>query len=49
MITVISIITSIISLYYTFQTKKRYEKVALKLGGGMDFSELLKDYISKVD
>ena len=48
-ITVISIITSIISLYYTFQTKKRYEKVALKLGGGMDFSELLKDYISKVD
>ena len=48
-ITIISIICSIVSLYYTFQTKKRYERVALKLGGGMDFSELLKDYTVKVE
>lgn len=45
----VSILTSTISLYYTFKTKKRYEKVALKLGGGMDVSEIFKEYIQKVN
>ena len=46
---IISILISLICLKYTFQTKKRYEKVAMKLGNGTDISEILKDYIKKVN
>lgn len=45
----ISFIFSIISIYFTFKTKKRYEKIALKLGNGEDIADILKNYISKVD
>ena len=46
---VISAIISIISFCYTMKTKRRYEKIALKLGNGEDISELIKDYIAKVN
>lgn len=48
-IIIISFIISIISLYYTLKTKKRYEKIAMKLGNGEDITEIIKDYISKVN
>lgn len=46
---IISIVISLICLKFTFQTKKRYEKVAMKLGNGVDISEILKEYIKKVN
>ena len=48
-ISAISIIIATISIYYTIKTKRRYEKLAMKLGKGENISDILKDYISKVD
>ena len=48
-ISAISIIIATISIYYTIKTKRRYEKLAMKLGKGENISGILKDYISKVD
>ena len=48
-ISIISIIIGSISLHYTLKTKKRYEKIAMKLGNGEDISHILKEYIQKVE
>lgn len=40
---------SICSFYYTFKTKKRYEKIALKLGNGEDITHILKEYTESVE
>ena len=48
MISVFSIIISIISFYYTIKTKRRYEKIALKLGNGQNITDILSKYISEV-
>ena len=44
-----SLLLSLISFYYTFKTKRRYEKIALKLGNNTDISVMLNDYIKKVN
>lgn len=48
-IVVCSLILSIIAFYYTFKTKRRYEKLALKLGNGEDITQILSNYIAKVE
>lgn len=48
-IILITFIISIICFYYTYKTKRRYEKIALKLGNGKDITEILDSYIKKVD
>ena len=48
-IVVCSLILSIFSFYYTFKTKRRYEKIALKLGNGEDITHILGNYIAKVE
>lgn len=45
----ISIVIAIISIAYTLKTKKKYEKLAIKLGKGEDISDILKKYILQVD
>lgn len=45
----ISLVLSLISFYYTFKTKRRYEKIALKLGNNTDISVMLNNYIKKVN
>ena len=45
---VIIINTFLVSLFClntTLKTKKRYEKIALKLGAGEDFTKILDKYI----
>lgn len=44
-----STIIAIISCYYTIKTKRRYEKIAMKLGNGEDISNILKKYIAQVN
>lgn len=48
-ISVVSLIIAIISIYYTIKTKKRYEKLAIKLGKGENISDILKKYILQVN
>ena len=48
-ISVFSIMIAIISIYYTIKTKKRYEKIAMRLGKGEDITNILKNYISQVN
>lgn len=48
-ITAIALILSIISFYYTFKTKKRYENVIMRLGAGEDLTKIMDMYISKVE
>lgn len=48
-IMILSIFISSVCLYITFKTKRRYERLAIKLGNGEDISHILKDYIEKVD
>lgn len=45
---VCSMIISIICFYFTLKTKKRYEKLALKLGNGEDITIIIKKYIEQV-
>lgn len=45
---IISFIIALISLIWTFKTKKRYERVVMRLGGGEDLSKILDKYISDV-
>ena len=45
---VCSMIISIICFYFTFKTKRRYEKLALKLGNGEDITNIIKKYIEQV-
>lgn len=44
-----SLLISLICFYYTFKTKRRYEKLALRLGNNTDISVMLKSYIDKVN
>ena len=46
---IISILISVICLYITLKTKRRYEHLAIRLGNGEDISNILKGYIEKVD
>ena len=48
-ISIFSIMIAIISIYYTIKTKKRYEKIAMRLGKGEDITNILKNYISQVN
>ena len=48
-ISIVSLIIAILSVYYTIKTKKRYEKLAVKLGNGENISDILKKYISQVN
>ena len=48
-LSIISILLTIVSLYCTMKTKKRYEKLAIKLGNGEDISNILNKYITKVN
>ena len=48
-ITIIALILSLISFYYTFKTKKRYESVIMRLGGGEDLTKIMDKYISQVN
>ena len=43
------LVLSVFSFYYTFKTKRRYEKIALKLGNGEDITSILSKYISQVE
>lgn len=47
-IIVCTLFLSIFSFYYTMKTKRRYEKVALKLGNGEDITSIIGKYISQV-
>lgn len=47
-IIVCALILSIFSFYYTMKTKRRYEKVALKLGNGEDITSIIGKYILQV-
>jgi len=44
-----SLVFSIIAFYYTRKTKKRYEKIALKLGNGEDITSIIGSYIDEVE
>ena len=44
-----SLLISFICFYYTFKTKRRYERLALRLGNNTDISVMLKSYIDKVN
>ena len=44
----VSLIFSIISFYYTIKTKRRYERVIMRLGAGEDLSKIMDSYISQV-
>ena len=44
-----SCVMAFVSLICTFKTKRRYEKLALKLGNGKDITEILKKYIDQVN
>ena len=44
-----SLIIALISIYFSLKTKKRYEKIAMKLGNGQNIADILKDYINKVN
>lgn len=46
---VISLVLSIISFHYTLKTKKRYEKIALKLGNGEDITSIIGKYVESVN
>ena len=48
-ISVISLIIALISIYFTLKMKKRYENLAKKLGQGQNITDILKDYINKVN
>lgn len=48
-IMILSVFISIVCLYITLKTKRRYERLAIKLGNGEDISNILKGYIEKVD
>ncbi len=48
-IAIISLLIAIISLYYTIKTKRRYEKLAMRLGRGENIADVLKKYISQVN
>ncbi len=45
----ISLIISLISIYITLRTKLKYEKLAIRLGNGENISDILKNYIAKVN
>lgn len=46
---IISIIISIISIYFTIRTKKRYEQYVSIIGKGDDIVSSLKEYLNDVD
>ena len=48
-ISAVSIIIALFSIYYTFKTKRRYEKLAVRLGNGENISDILKKYILQVN
>ena len=48
-ISICSLVIALISIYFSLKTKKRYEKLAIKLGNGQNIVDILKDYINKVN
>lgn len=48
-LTVISIITASVSLYFSIKIYKLYERNMKKLGNGENFADMIKDYVSQVD
>ena len=48
-ISICSLIIALISIYFSLKTKKRYEKLAIKLGNGQNIVDILKEYINKVN
>ena len=46
---IVSLIIALISIYFSIKTKNKYEKLAIKLGNGENISDVLKDYITKVN
>ena len=44
----VSLIFSLISFYYTIKTKKRYERVIMRLGAGEDLRKIMDKYITQV-
>ncbi len=48
-ISICSLIIALISIYFSLKNKKRYEKLAIKLGNGQNIVDILKDYINKVN
>lgn len=48
-ISICSLIVSIICIFITIKTKKRYENYVNKLGNGENLAESMKEYIRSVD
>lgn len=48
-IVLITLLIALFCLKITLQTKRRYEKIALKLGAGEDFTKILDKYIQDVE
>ena len=46
---IVSLIIALISIYFSIKTKNKYEKLAIKLGKGENISDVLKNYITKVN
>ncbi|MBR3325510.1 MAG: DUF4446 family protein [Clostridia bacterium] len=43
------LVLSIFSFYFTLKTKRRYEKIALKLGNGEDITSIIGKYVTQVE
>ena len=46
---IVSLIIALISIYFSIKIKNKYEKLAIKLGNGENISDVLKNYITKVN
>ena len=46
---VISLFLALFSLYVSVKTKKKYERLAIKLGDGENIADILKNYIETVE
>ena len=48
-ISILSLLVSFISIYFSLKIYKKYELNMKKLGEGKDFAEMLKSYVSQVE
>ena len=46
---VISLFLALFSFYVSIKTKKKYERLAIKLGSGENIADILKNYIKTVE
>ena len=46
---IVSLIIAVISICFSVKIKNKYEKLAIKLGNGENISDVLNDYITKVN